>query len=235
MIITTHVIRYGKSVAVETLSKNSRAKVDVKCPECDTVRNVHYSGICRSGHTVCQSCSVKKATARGIESGQRFNSLVAISAVRSGYTLFQCDCGNTKEIANYAVTSGRTKGCGCLRKSNKVEVDNSGENHPNWKGGISGDRERFMQTAIYKAWRLDVFERDAFACLKCSQVGGKLEAHHIDPYHSNESLRVAVTNGATLCAPCHALFHSVYGKIDFSRKDFNHFVQDQINANTIRR
>lgn len=225
MIITTHVTRYGKSVPVETLSKNSHIKVDVQCPSCLVVRNVHYSGVCRSGHTYCQKCSVAAATEKRLPVGSKYNYLTCLESTRSGYSMFSCDCGNVKEISNYAVTSGSTKACGCLRKSNRVLADTTGENHPNWKGGVSGDRERFMQTAIYKAWRLDVFERDEFTCVTCGQVGYELEAHHLEPYHSNEHLRTDANNGVTLCKGCHNEFHNQYGRLDFCAKDFLKFKQ----------
>lgn len=49
--------------------------------------------------------------------GQTFNKLTALSLVRRTngiYYLWQCECGNTKEIRGIAVSRGDTKSCGCL-------------------------------------------------------------------------------------------------------------------------
>lgn len=92
----------------------------------------------------------------------------------------------------------------------------SGENHPNWRGGISGLNLRIRATHKYRLWRFDVFKRDKFTCLIC----GKNKPLHVDHIKAfslilkeNEikSLRQAencvelwdINNGRTLCIPCH--------------------------------
>lgn len=223
MIITKYVTRYGKPFPVSSLSPNSNIRVDVECSICKRQRSVMYASVARSGHTDCQKCKVSVANEKPLTKGSKFNMLTVVSRVRAGHTLFKCGCGESKVINNWQVTSGNTMSCGCLRKSNRFHADISGENHPNWKGGISGDRERFMQEAVYKAWRLDVFERDNFKCGKCNQVGGKLEAHHLSPYHSHPELRVVLDNGVTLCQPCHASFHARYGRLNCTTSDYLEF------------
>ncbi len=61
--------------------------------------------------------------------------------------------------------------------------------------------------AKYSHWRLQVFERDEFACQCCLSVGGRLEAHHIMSYAKHEDLRYGVSNGITLCRKCHQALH----------------------------
>ena len=222
MIITKEVMKRGKLVPVSSLSKSSNFRVDVQCPSCNEIRNVMYSGICRSGHTVCQKCSVAVKCAKVLPIGTKYNMLTVIKRTTSGYSKCSCDCGNYTEVRNYALTSGSTKSCGCLIQQNKYPVFFA-ESHPNWKGGISGDRDRFMSTAIYKSWRLDVFERDEFTCQRCSQIGGKLEAHHIIPYSVNEELRVVVDNGITFCLACHNEFHKLYGRIECNHENIESF------------
>lgn len=77
-----------------------------------------------------------------------------------------------------------------------------GENHHNWKGGISAHR-RDLRDLRYVQWREAVFARDDFTCLLCGVRGGDLEAHHIERWSENEDLRFEVDNGATLCRRCH--------------------------------
>jgi len=38
-----------------------------------------------------------------------------------------------------------------------------------------------------------------------------LNAHHINAYNVFPELRYDVTNGLTLCEPCHREFHNQYG------------------------
>ena len=182
-----------------------------------------YASVMRAGHTDCQKCKVAEATEKTFTIGDKFNMLTFVERIAAGVSLFKCDCGELTTVDNWNARMGKTKSCGCLRKGNRFHADTSGENHPNWKGGISGERERFMQEAVYKAWRLDVFERDSYTCSKCNQVGGKLEAHHLAPYHSHPEIRVAVDNGATLCQTCHAEFHARYGRLSCTASDYLEF------------
>ena len=58
-----------------------------------------------------------------------------------------------------------------------------------------------------KRWRKKVFERDNFTCRKCEKVGGKLNAHHINPFSTHPELRFDIENGLTLCHSCHVELH----------------------------
>ena len=79
-----------------------------------------------------------------------------------------------------------------------------GEKHWNWKGGIDSDfRKREMMTTRYKNWRLEIFKRDNFTCQSCGVRGGYLEADHIKPGATFPELRYEISNGRTLCRPCH--------------------------------
>ena len=52
-------------------------------------------------------------------------------------------------------------------------------------------------------WRSKVFERDNFTCQNCGQHGGKLQADHMKSVAAYPELRHEVSNGRTLCVPCH--------------------------------
>lgn len=58
-------------------------------------------------------------------------------------------------------------------------------------------------SATDREWRMAVFQRDSFTCQRCGQEGGRLEAHHIKPYKKHPRLRHKLSNGLTLCKPCH--------------------------------
>jgi len=54
-----------------------------------------------------------------------------------------------------------------------------------------------------KEWRKKVFERDDYTCQMCNIRGSYLEADHIKPWAYFPELRYELTNGRTLCRPCH--------------------------------
>lgn len=80
-----------------------------------------------------------------------------------------------------------------------------GENHWNWKGGISGENVKIRQSQEYKQWRNDVFRRDNWTCVMCeyrSKKSGDIKADHIKPFHLFPDIRLDINNGRTLCLNC---------------------------------
>lgn len=94
-----------------------------------------------------------------------------------------------------------------LKLSTSHKGQNKGENNPNWRGGVSSinktERQQFMGTLEYKQWRLSVFIRDDFSCVLCGVRGVRLNADHIQSYAEYPDLRLDLSNGRTLCEPCH--------------------------------
>ena len=82
---------------------------------------------------------------------------------------------------------------------------NRGDRHPNYKdGGLAKyARQKDMGRFEYKEWRRQVFERDDWTCQCCGNRGGRLVADHIKPYSTYPDLRYDLSNGRTLCDPCH--------------------------------
>lgn len=72
-----------------------------------------------------------------------------------------------------------------------------------WKGGVTPKHVYFRRTLEYKIWRQSVFERDNYTCVWCKQRGGKLRADHIKMFAYYPLLRLELSNGQTLCDPCH--------------------------------
>ncbi len=62
---------------------------------------------------------------------------------------------------------------------------------------------RIRHSPKYKAWRKKIFERDDYTCVKCGQRGGKLNADHIKSFARFPELRFELSNGRTMCIPCH--------------------------------
>lgn len=82
-----------------------------------------------------------------------------------------------------------------------------GENHYNWKGGITPVNQVLRQSAEYKIWRDAVFRRDGYQCSFCKHKGKGLEAHHRRTWSGHPELRFDVDNGITFCKQCHKAIH----------------------------
>lgn len=72
-----------------------------------------------------------------------------------------------------------------------------------WRGGTKAESLMVRQRAEIKHWRAAVFARDNYTCCLCLRRGGKIEAHHIQPFSTHKELRFDVNNGMTVCKPCH--------------------------------
>lgn len=81
-----------------------------------------------------------------------------------------------------------------------------------WKGGITAEHAKLRNGVEYRLWREDVFRRDDYTCQSCGSRGGKLHADHIKPFAYFPALRFDVSNGRTLCVPCHKKTDTYLGK-----------------------
>ena len=68
---------------------------------------------------------------------------------------------------------------------------------------ITPDLDLLRSSAAYKDWRSAVFQRDDFTCQGCGKRGGFLHADHIKNFAHHPELRLELSNGRTLCVPCH--------------------------------
>ena len=115
------------------------------------------------------------------------------------------------EATKFAISTSRksdytpawNKGLSRVTHPDQITYRVSGELHWNWKGGISDEKNRIRASSEYKFWRKAVFQRDNWTCVKCGQRGGYLEADHIKGFAEYPELRFEVSNGQTLCKPCH--------------------------------
>lgn len=103
---------------------------------------------------------------------------------------------------------GRSPSPEARAKMRAAKIGIRGEDHPLYRGADRTERSRAMARDEYKQWRLAVFCRDDFTCCRCGQRGGgHLHAHHIQGWTKHPELRFDVSNGQTLCVPCHFIAH----------------------------
>jgi transposase len=81
-----------------------------------------------------------------------------------------------------------------------------GDKNPNWRGGAVKAAHRARNSKEARTWSLKVKERDCWKCVKCGSKDD-LHAHHIIPWAKSKALRYDVSNGITLCIPCHQIEH----------------------------
>lgn len=89
------------------------------------------------------------------------------------------------------------------------------EKNPNWKGGITPERQEFYRSAEWKAACRAVWQRADACCERCGRDHRKLDrktdrpfhVHHIVSFKVRE-LRAEVSNLALLCHDCHMWVHS---------------------------
>jgi hypothetical protein len=226
MFITKSVKVKGKDVSVENIRPNSSKKVIVECPVCGQTREVCYRSIAKAGHHVCQKCRTNQAKATYLKPGDKYGMITIIKESKvAGCSIGQCECGTIREFGNWNLTSGKTKSCGCLKSLNFETTERvKGENHPNWKGGVSSERARTSVSREYKLWRMGVFKRDQYACVCCG-ADKDIQTHHLLSYHENRTLATDLSNGVTVCAKCHRAFHKLYGRNNNTKEQFQLFCQ----------
>ena len=81
--------------------------------------------------------------------------------------------------------------------------ERTGSKSPNWKGGKTNEGTKIRSSHRYKEWRKSVFERDDYTCQMCGIRGTTLHADHIKSFALFPDLRFELSNGRTLCVPCH--------------------------------
>lgn len=64
-------------------------------------------------------------------------------------------------------------------------------------------KKAIRKSDTYKAWRAAIFQRDNYTCRHCGATGVYVQAHHIKAFSTHPELRFLVSNGITLCVPCH--------------------------------
>lgn len=128
--------------------------------------------------------------------------------------IIQCDyCGKDKEVVPSDLQKYSTHFCSseCMGKYRRNPNKSEDEIY------------NARKTQQHKDWTNSIFKRDNYTCIISGQVGGKLNAHHLNGYHWDEENRFNVDNGVTLSEELHKEFHSIYGCKNNTREQFEEF------------
>ena len=230
MILTKIVVYRGKEIEVSKLKHCSIKEVLIECPVCHTQRYAAYRRI--KDNQRCHSCALKSLI-KTLSIGEKYHRWIILDiGSKPGRSLCRCDCGTIKEVGNYSLTSGRAYSCGCFRKENAAKnmrettKKQRRENHPNWTGGISDERDLFHAKKETKDWKKYIYEKDEYTCKSCGQVGYKLNVHHIQSYSEHIDLRLDPDNGITFCDNCHRNFHKIYGRKNIGIEHIKLFIEE---------
>ena len=112
-------------------------------------------------------------------------------------------------------------------KIRKFQEERIKKLHPEWNGEISNLYHRIRHSFEYHQWRYRVFIRDYFICQECGEKKRGIQADHIKPFsfiikeNKIKTLRQAInceelwniSNGRTLCTPCHRQTNTYGAKI----------------------
>lgn len=221
----------GCKKSTNDISGNKYGKLTVLSQAKSTAsREIVWNCVCECGNTLSilgknltEKSSCKECYLDNLE-GKSFGNLIVIEEVeRRGYRrywLCECSCGETTEVSQSHLVTGRIKSCGCL-------LNRRGEYSPFWNPSISVEERIDKRSgAEYGDWRLSVYEKDSYTCVSClDNKGGNLVAHHKDGHNWCKERRLDVSNGATLCEECHKDFHSKYGYGDNTEYQFDEWIK----------
>lgn len=168
---------------IETKTRVLDFKYSVSCPLCHKKREVSYHTVwdIKNNKTSgkCRSCSITP------EHKIKLRQMLISNKRTLG---FKHSEENKKIIGNF---------------SRRPRPDISGENSPNWKGGITPINKVIRRSREYKQWQISVFKRDNKTCVLCGFKSSNNEADHIKPFCDYPELRFDINNGRTLCKSCH--------------------------------
>jgi hypothetical protein len=206
--------------------KNHTTKLKLRCPQGHEIR-MTFSDFKNAGYR-CTECSghrklrFEEVKSR-IESEPNF--ILISKRYKNNTSLLKIKCLKHNHIFKQSLTDFES----CKYKCPICAHENTtGENHYNWKGGISSERDMLKRGERYQGWRTKVLKRDNYTCQCCGEKNF-LHVHHIRNFDERKDLRYVVSNGITLCERCHSPsirggFHYIYGTKNNNKKQINEYI-----------
>lgn len=212
-------VRADKSQAVKYCSLQCvgiahRRIVVIACAECGTTIERRPSDI-KVGRVYCSKECGRRGMSKSVSAALKGNEAVRLIGKRNIVFLkAYYEAGHKPWNYRTAGKNQVCKQCGCLFDVHPHKLREK-------KGKFcsiacyristaSPDRkesDRLRGSPEMREWRRKVYKRDGFVCQRCKVPGKKITAHHIEPFAENAIRRFDVSNGITLCWPCHMLEH----------------------------
>lgn len=83
-----------------------------------------------------------------------------------------------------------------------------GKRSPNWKGGVTPERQKLYGSKLWNEILVTVFQRDGYLCQRCHKPNSNIHAHHIKAWADYPNNRLDLDNLITVCKECHRWIHS---------------------------
>lgn len=135
-------------------------------------------------------------------------------------------CGSELVRKHCRANSNKYFFCNSGCQGNWMSENNRGENNPLYNPYLTDeDRVTNRNTEDYNEWRLSVYRRDKFTCQICGDKNSRLNAHHLNAYARYSEDRTNVDNGVTLCESCHRNYHSIHGRGNNTKEEFESYIE----------
>ena len=213
--VKRHIESFGYRLRSTTQYVNAATKLDILCPV-DHLYKATYS-VFQQGQRCPECARVKKS--HTIEAVKRFIESFGYKLISTTYLDSQkkldilCPADHLYKATYNSFQQGQR--CPeCYNISKRRTMSNGEE----WEPYLRRSKDE-------QAWRKAVLKRDARTCQACFFPSKKLCAHHIESYAKNIESRNDLTNGVTLCEPCHRELHSQYGSMTATRADLEEFTR----------
>lgn len=105
----------------------------------------------------------------------------------------------------------------------------TGENHPNWRGGVKTENSKIRSSRAYERWRNEIIESNNYTCQCCGLYNKELNVHHLHDFANHPDERMSIDNGIVLCEDCHSLkrtgsLHSMLGAENIGEKELEEYI-----------
>ena len=143
--------------------------------------------------------------------------------------LVECDCCKKEYYIQYGNYTRSNMDGNIYCKSCTSALFNSRENNPNWNPNKTDEeRELGRHYKEYSNFTKRILARDNFTCRCCEKSGVHLNVHHLNGYSWYIEGRTDDNNGVTLCDNCHDNFHSLYGRGNNTKEQFEEWLGETI-------
>lgn len=179
-------------------SKNKNSYQETACKDCDK-SELRRSDAIKKWDGRCRKCASKISNARPETMPQR------VTKRRQTITNWTPErkAARTEALRQQVQRQGGIPNRKKFVKEGEEGRRMAGSTHYAWKGGITPETQRLRSSGKYADWRKAILRRDNYTCQLCGIRGGKLVADHIFAWSTHPELRFELSNGRTLCVPCH--------------------------------